>query len=239
MPAPINRATPAGTDMAPKSAAEKPPAAAFDTVVAKAKASDPSPPSPSPAPPTLGGDPRPLPGPGERGEQITQPRQQPPVGTVIERGTVENVLVKAWNSPNTALGLVEGGLGYVIGMGRYALGHTNKKPGVSVGNNAIQFTGNPLGGDDRSDTGGAIANTLGNVIIYKTNPNDLSGGELHGNVGDHERQHTYQGEALGPFLVPAYYVGGIVAEMRERGSFSSEKNFLETGPYSSPPRPWP
>ena len=78
---------------------------------------------------------------------------------------------KIWAVPNTAIGLVYGALGHVIGKIANAVGHSDHAPHVSLGNNAIQFENNPLV---------TTAITLGNVtgsdsIAFPTGDSNCSG----------------------------------------------------------------
>ncbi|HUO82673.1 MAG TPA: hypothetical protein VM616_07440 [Gammaproteobacteria bacterium] len=103
---------------------------------------------------------------------------------------------KVWTLPNTAAGIVVGLAGLLLGTR------------ISFGNNAIQFERFPVG------TG---ALTLGNVVIYGrgTAPGDirrLYGSTQRLSLAAHERAHTYQYQALGPFFLPVYFAfGGIHA----------------------------
>lgn len=106
--------------------------------------------------------------------------------------------------------------------------------GISFGNNAIQFTNNPLHSS-------GVATTVGNAIIY-------GGGQATpANYGAHEAAHTIQGQWLGPAYLPAHIltrVAGVIASPFNSSSFQSAivgdlNNPLETGPYSNPPKPWP
>ena len=54
-----------------------------------------------------------------------------------------NIIGKVWNLPNSLIGLGVGGLGYLAGFPLHWLG-LQDRPGVMTGNNAVQFTGNPL-----------------------------------------------------------------------------------------------
>lgn len=153
-----------------------------------------------------------------------------------------SVFGKIWNAPNTALGLAYGGVVYGLGavMGMH--------PRVSLGHNAVQFTNNPLGGV------GAI--TLGNATIYNQDPfvyspdniwfypngtprpdGDVADGAGHG-VADHEEQHTYQGELLGPVYLPSNLLGGLAGLLRDR-DWHGPSNWNEAGPSTDPPRLWP
>ena len=84
--------------------------------------------------------------------------------------------------------------------------------------------------------------TLGNVIIY-------AGSSPSERTQDHERQHTYQAEVLGPAYIPLHVVFQLVAlaysfcdrSRSYRGlndRVHSPANLLETGPGSDTPRPW-
>lgn len=134
-----------------------------------------------------------------------------------------NVLGKVWNSPNTAIGIALGLLGHgaAVAMG--------DKPQIDFGNNAIQFTNNPVGG--------VSAITLGNAIIYskEDGPDVLDAKGVA--TGDHERQHTFQGEMLGPLYLPSNVAGGLTALIRD-GTWHGRHNWNEVGPQSAPRRPW-
>ncbi len=137
---------------------------------------------------------------------------QSPVGGVGAVGGLQGfagAVGKVWNSPNTGIGLIAGGVG-LVGGAKYS----------GIGNNAIQFTSHPL-----IPTGSAL--TLGNAILYGT------GGEA--NAG-HEQAHTYQGEILGPGYLFAHAVGMSFSILSGRGTHYG--NFMETGPLMSTPQPW-
>lgn len=130
---------------------------------------------------------------------------------VNDNSLLHSVFKKIWNLPNTIIGLGLGILGLPFGAK------------VSFGNNAIQFENHPL-----MHKRGAI--TLGNVIAYgkETSPNQL---------GDHERQHTYQGELLGPLYLFAHLFNGLRAKLNE-GYWHGHSNALERGPMKKVPTPW-
>ena len=133
-----------------------------------------------------------------------------------------SILGKVWNMPNTAIGLVYGAVGNAVGQ---VVGNNTE---ITMGNNAIQFQGNAL-------VAGAI--TFGNVIIYGEGyPPGLKCPE--GTWGDHERQHTFQGELLGPFYLPAHLMAGAAALLIDK-NWHGDHNPLESGPSSNPPHPWP
>ena len=122
---------------------------------------------------------------------------------------------KAWNLPNTLIGLLWGLVGVPFGAT------------VSVGNNAVQFENHPF-------TFGAV--TLGNTISYskRLGPTVTKDGV---SIGDHERQHTYQGELLGPFYLVSQLAGGMLALVIDR-RWHGPANWNERGPLSKPPAPW-
>jgi len=127
-----------------------------------------------------------------------------------------SVIGKIWNLPNTIIGLGWGYLG-VLGGGDWP----------NFENNAIEFPNHPF-----TKTGV----TLGNTIHYADGYN--SGGAYSPEViGDHERQHTYQGELLGPLYLPSNILG-LSAGQLLNGSTHGPANWNEQGPQSAPPRPW-
>lgn len=148
-----------------------------------------------------------------------------------------SVLGKLWTLPNTLLGLVIGGIGHVLQEAWYqlsalgewmGLGPNNAaNPDIIFGNNGIQFINNAFGIGD-GETVGAI--TLGNVIIY--------GPGAYPQLADHEKQHTYQAELLGPLYLPAYVLGMGIALAQGEDPFGPA-NPMETGPSSHPARPNP
>ena len=121
---------------------------------------------------------------------------------------------KAWNLPNTAIGLALGGMALAFG-GR-----------VGVGHNAIEFRECPL--MDRFAPFGAI--TIGNVILY--------GRHAYG-LAPHERVHTLQGQCFGPAYLPLNALGMTLSLLswpirrlrRPRcGPFHGRLNFMEGWP---------
>lgn len=124
------------------------------------------------------------------------------------------MLGKLWNLPNTVLGMLVGGAGWLFG-GTVGWGH-----------NAIEFRDSPLmNGFDR---GGAL--TLGNVIVY--------GSRAYG-CADHEHIHTLQGQWLGPAYLPLNLLGmglSLLAHPLPRlrrprcGPFHGRLNFMEGWP---------
>jgi RHS repeat-associated protein len=129
---------------------------------------------------------------------------------------------KLWNLPNTIIGLTYGGLGYGVGL------ITGSDPDIGFGGNAVQFTNNPFA------SRGAI--TIGNVEVFGGSTNDLG---ADGNImGEHEPQHTYQGQLLGPLYLPSNILGGA-AGLIFGGGFHAPQNRNEVGPQMHPPRPWP
>ncbi|AQT67131.1 Cell wall-associated polypeptide CWBP200 [Anaerohalosphaera lusitana] len=119
-------------------------------------------------------------------------------GSLIE--IAPGVIGKVWNSPNTAIGL---------GFGFIGVGFGGEWP--HFGHNGINFTYSPW-------TEEATAITFGNSMIYGegcgkqgeeggTNFRPLPWLPTYGN---HEEQHTYQGEILGPFYLPAHAIDWII-----------------------------
>jgi hypothetical protein len=113
-----------------------------------------------------------------------------PLGKYTRRGW--DLVGKAWNAPNTAIGLV-------FGFGAVPFGARPR-----VRHNAIEFENHPLMG------GGAI--TLGNTIHYA--PDSVESGPFDPlypgsplKVWQHEIQHTYQGQILGPVYLPVHGAG--------------------------------
>ena len=137
-----------------------------------------------------------------------------------------NLLGKLWASPSTAVGLLVGLIGWLVLRGA--------RPRMA--NNAVEFYRNPFVGILTP------AVTLGNVIIYaESTPSACT--------REHERQHTYQAEVLGPAYIPLHIILQIAAfaysfydrSRAYRGlndRVHSPANLLETGPGSVPPRPW-
>jgi hypothetical protein len=118
--------------------------------------------------------------------------------TQSEPSTLLGLLGKIWTLPNTAVGLAIGLLGVPFGA----------RPGF--GNNAIEFRNFPVGST------GAL--TLGNVTLYRNTSPD-SADFWYGifqDTGRHERAHTHQAEALGPFYLPAYLLSGRPASLQNR-----------------------
>jgi len=134
--------------------------------------------------------------------------------------TANNVAGKVWASPNTVISLAYGGIGYLYGAA------TGQDVKFSIGNNAIQFIGNPIG-----ENGAAL--TLGNSINYVGSARPDSGKSLANSgyytyeygfrndgtlpadkdkiiLGPHEGKHTYQAEVLGPLFLPVYFLSGGV-----------------------------
>lgn len=136
--------------------------------------------------------------------------------SLVARGSVLalDVAGKAWNLPNTMIGVLVGALALPFG-GRVGLGH-----------NAIEFRACPL--MDAFASHGAI--TIGNVILYGRHAYELA---------PHERVHTLQGQFLGPAYLPLNAIGMILSLLswpirslrRPRcGPFHGRLNFMEGWP---------
>ena len=125
---------------------------------------------------------------------------------------MKNHLGKLWALPTTFIGLFIGVVGLCIAP---------RKIKLRLAHNAICFYHHPF------MRGRAIALTLGNVILFQKD-NDFFMGL---NIAEHEKQHTYQAEALGVFYIPLHLICLAVYGRNVM------KNPLERG-YSNPPRPW-
>ena len=126
---------------------------------------------------------------------------------------MKNFIGKIWALPTTFIGLFLGFAGLCIAP---------RKIKIKFAHNAICFYNHPF------MRGRAIALTIGNVILFQKD-NDFFMGH---NIAEHEKQHTYQAEALGVFYIPLHL---ICIAIYGRNIM---KNQLERGPYSNPPRPW-
>lgn len=152
-----------------------------------------------------------------------------------------DVAGKLWSAPNTALGLAYGLTGYAAGQLNRLRPGDQPDPRIQVGHNAVEFVNNPFRGV------GAI--TLGNTITYRGDPfkPDDPFWSREGTVpwsaedgralGQHERQHTVQGQQLGPAYLPSNLLGGLRSLVRD-GEWHGDSNWNERGPNADPPRPW-
>lgn len=136
---------------------------------------------------------------------------------------------KIWNAPNSIIGAGVGTLGYVAGLPLHWLG-LQEKPDILFGNNAMQFTNNPL-------MAPKSAITLGNVEVFHGKPTDRAD-ENSPPIGRHEEQHTYQGEQLGPLYLPSNILGGLTGILID-GKWHGQHNWNEVGPQQPRPTPWP
>jgi hypothetical protein len=137
-----------------------------------------------------------------------------------------SVLGTLWGLPNTALGLIIGTVGYGLSYLAYELDLTQNAPGITFGHNGIMFTNNILTFAPKGYENGI---TFGNVMIVS----DTGAG-----TGEHEEQHTYQSEALGPAYLPANALSMITGVLTS-GSVHGPAAFMEIGPQRNPPQPWP
>jgi hypothetical protein len=71
--------------------------------------------------------------------------------------------------------------------------------------------------------------TIGKVILYHDTPDPN---------GDHEEQHTYQSGIVGLLYLPLNLLGGILG-LLSGGRWDGPCNFMEWGPSSQPPEPFP
>jgi hypothetical protein len=139
-------------------------------------------------------------------------------------GTLKSVFGKINNLPNTLIGLA------VIGVD--ILCDACPPPRFSIGNNAIQAENIKILPASRIS-----GITLGNVILYPNilDPND----PFDAATQAHERQHTYQGEVLGPLYLDLHVGFGLFSIATTPGEWDWWKNNpLEWGPNSTPPVPF-
>jgi hypothetical protein len=97
--------------------------------------------------------------------------------------------------------------------------------------------------------GGAI--TIGNTTIYggvdirgqqngPTSPTQQGGGWTL--VGQHEMQHTFQGQMTSILYLPLNLIGGICGYIQNPHVYDpwhNPANFMESGPQQIPPVPFP
>lgn len=163
------------------------------------------------------------------------------IGHAFNRGARfvgHHVLGKAWNSPNTAIGLVWGIVGLIAETVKFPFtGDWDFR--ISFAHNAIQFEGHEIM---------TTAVTFGNTISYAGSQNDpayspaldqATYGVLlyNGETWQHEMQHTYQGEQLGPLYLPSNVLGMIMGELGG-GGHHGPWNWNERGPQSAIPQIW-
>lgn len=118
-------------------------------------------------------------------------------------------------------------LGAGLGLAGLAGGGT-----LSSDHNAVQIENNPFMHGDI---------TLGHFINYDPTmgPNRPDREKLPFNIayGQHEEQHTYQYEALGDWFIPMYLA--MMGYGQATGGNWWDDNYLEAGPSSCPPEPFP
>jgi hypothetical protein len=188
-------------------------------------------------------------GPGFEGpDSSTAPDSASPLLTLGEQAALEqapkragwrDVIGKIWNAPNTAIGAAYGGLGMGAGELAHVFGDA-PKPKVFWRDNAVQFTNNPFGG--------VSAITVGNTTTWKDDPYGPPNAtwfmpdgspklEKGHTYPQHETQHTYQGEQLGPLYLPSNLLEGLNAVLRGEG-WHGDHNWNERGPQSQDLTPW-
>lgn len=143
-----------------------------------------------------------------------------------------DVAGKIWAAPSTAIGLLVGSLGYAAQWSLYETGLTDNAPQVRVRNNAIEFVHN-VGG-------GVSAITFGNVELFgQSNPDgpDWGNAALAHTTEDHEVQHTYQSELLGPLYLPAAALSLLLGTVID-GYSHGPHAFMEVGPQRDRPSKW-
>ena len=139
-----------------------------------------------------------------------------------------DVAGKIWGAPNTAIGLLLGSAGYVVGWAMYEMDMRDVAPGIRFQNNAIEFIHDPLA------SGGAI--TFGNTVVFGgLNPDDPDPRNSTHSTEDHEMQHTYQSQHLGPLYLPSAALSLFLGWAA--GDDHGPAAYMEVGPQSTPPRP--
>ena len=139
---------------------------------------------------------------------------------------------KVWSLPNSIIGFAYGGAGYLAEEIGYALGVQGfRQPNAYFDGNALRFTNN-IGA-----WSGAI--TFGNVEIFGASlpPGSQSPESFWHTTGQHEDQHTYQSQILGPLYLPAAGLS-LLAGKVINGDAHGRASFMERGPQQNPPRPW-
>jgi RHS repeat-associated protein len=138
-----------------------------------------------------------------------------------------------WNLPNTAVGVALGGLGLMAEAVMYPI--TLKWDfKITIESNAISFDGVNF------MMGGITFGNAINIGYGPWNKYDLDRNTLIANgtrMIDHEEQHTYQGQLLGPLYIPnagLSLAAGLIFDQDSHGPSS----WNEVGPSSFPPRPW-
>jgi hypothetical protein len=171
--------------------------------------------------------------------------EQAALARAPKRAGWRDIAGKIWNAPNTAIGAIYGGLGMGAGQLAHVFGGA-PEPKVFWRDNAIQFINNPFGG--------VSAITLGNTTTWKDDPygppNDtwfMPDGSPKLEKGhtypQHETQHTYQGQQLGPAYLPSNIAGGLTALLFDRDengrpNWHGDHNWNERGPQSQNLTPW-
>lgn len=140
---------------------------------------------------------------------------------VVTGSPIRKIVGAIWGSPQELIGGIYGGLNWITG-GKAQVGRS----GVIWYNSPIQRF---LGGQNS-------AITFGHSMVLADQPgfvlNDR--GDM---IADHEEQHTYQSEILGPLHLPAAGLSLLLGTIFD-GNSHGPHSFMETGPQSSPPRPW-
>jgi type VI secretion system secreted protein VgrG len=169
---------------------------------------------------------------------------------------VGSVLGKIWTLPNTALGLVYGGLGHIYGEVGDLVGFHKGDPDIRLGKNGIEFHDNPFmlsamtlgnvviyGGGDDNQEGYAQAHPDAQQIVGLFDKDGHAIGQVSaqdgkpwelGTIRDHENRHIDQAELLGPLYLPyagASYIMGVLTGGGTHGPNSP----IEQSPHSGPP----
>ncbi len=143
-------------------------------------------------------------------------------GTAMQASVFGHTLGVIWGLPQEVVGAVYSLAGFFPG-GSFKLAHN----GVVVANPIQRF----LGGFGSGLTLGHFMNLGGPDSLLMVSGHTST-------LGDHEEQHTYQSEMLGPFYLPAHGLSMLAGLVGPGHNVHGDWAFLESGPQSDPPSPW-
>jgi RHS repeat-associated protein len=148
---------------------------------------------------------------------------QDPDGRDFVSKVASAILWPGWALPQTIAGSVYALSNWVFG-GKVSLGEN----GLIVEDGPIQRI---LGGENS-------AITLGHFMCLAGDADYVRRGENGYSTADHEEQHTYQSDMLGPWYLPVAGASLLIGQAID-GNEHGPHAFTEVGPQSRPPRPWP
>jgi hypothetical protein len=133
-------------------------------------------------------------------------------------------------------------LGVVWGFPQEILGALYTAAGIGVGA-TIKIAHNGIVVDNpiQSAFGGVGSGlTLGHFMnIGGTDEAPAVNDEGSHTVGDHEEEHTYQSEITGVFYMPLHGLSMLLGLWGAGHNIHGASAFMERGPMSDPPGPWP